>query len=41
MFIKEGLDNVKQKGCDGNKDNVINSDEIQASVIAYTTELYY
>ena len=38
--IKEGLDNVGQEGCDGNEDNSINSEDIEASVVAGSREVY-
>ena len=38
--IKEGLDNVGQEGCDGNEDNSINNEDIEASVVAGSREVY-
>ena len=40
MSVKEGLDKVGQEDCDDNQDNVINSEDIQTSVVADRREVY-
>ena len=34
------MDNVGQEGCDGNEDNSINNEDIEASVVAGSREVY-
>ena len=40
MSIKEGLDKVGQRCCDGNQDKVINSEDIQILVVADSRGVY-